>query len=117
MAWIWVIFLSFLLPELGTLFRSARICIFKSARRGTLSDFFTVMCFEAMHVVGLAMLVFIVFPELDVIKGAMLTNCVAFLPGVFGLASRNSRDSNRCIKVRISTVYMHGDMYVHDRSA
>ena len=37
-----------------------------------------------MHVVGLALLFYVVLPELDVVKGAMLTNCVAFIPAVFG---------------------------------
>ena len=106
-AWIWCIATAFLIPELGkpsfgrvlnsfkyqiqvlmtfpgTLFRSSRICIFKSARRCTFSDFLVVLLFEAMHVVGLALLFYVVLPELDVVKGAMLTNCVAFIPAVFG---------------------------------
>jgi chitin synthase len=37
-----------------------------------------------MHVIGLALLIFVVLPEIDVVKGAMLTNCVAFIPAVFG---------------------------------
>lgn len=83
-AWIWCVLAAFLIPELGTLFRSARICIFKSSRRCTFSDFVIVLFFEAAHVIGLALLVFVVLPELDVVKGAMLTNCVAFIPAVFG---------------------------------
>ena len=84
LAWIWCICFAFLLPEVGTLVRSMRIVWFKSVRRGTFSDFFVVLCFEAMHVVGLSLLMFVVLPELDVVKGAMLTNCVAFIPSVFG---------------------------------
>lgn len=42
-----------------------------------------VWVFESMHIIGLALLIFVVFPELDVVKGAMLTNCVAFLPACF----------------------------------
>jgi chitin synthase len=37
-----------------------------------------------MHTVGLALFVFVVLPELDVVKGAMITNCVAFIPAVLG---------------------------------
>ena len=37
-----------------------------------------------MHVIGLALLVFVVLPELDVVKGAMLTNSLAFIPAVLG---------------------------------
>ena len=56
----------------------------KTARRCGISDFIIVWIFESMFVVGQALLVFVVFPELDVVKGAMLTNCLAFLPGLFG---------------------------------
>ena len=34
---------------------------------------------------GMALLAFVVLPELDVVKGAMLTNCLAFIPSVFGM--------------------------------
>ena len=68
----------------GTLVRSGRICIFKSCRKSSFSDFLVVWVFESMHIVGLALLVFVVLPELDVVKGAMLTNCMAFVPAVFG---------------------------------
>ena len=37
-----------------------------------------------MHTIGLALFVFVVLPELDVVKGAMITNCVAFIPAVLG---------------------------------
>ena len=66
----------------GTAFRSARICVFKSCRRSSFSDLFVVFIFETMHVVGLTLLFFVVLPELDVVKGAMLTNCVCFIPAV-----------------------------------
>ena len=42
-----------------------------------------------MHVVGLALLVFVVLPELDVVKGAMLTNCLCFIPAVLGKVARS----------------------------
>ncbi len=67
-SWVWAVFAAFLVPELGTLFRAARIVIFKSARRPQGKDFFTVFVFETMHIVGMALLVFVVFPELDIIK-------------------------------------------------
>ena len=73
----------------GTLIRSGRICIFKSCRKSSFSDFLVVLVFESMHVVGLALLFFVVLPELDVVKGAMLTNCVAFIPAVLGKRTRS----------------------------
>ena len=73
-----------MVPELGTLFRATRICIFKSIRRSTIGDFILILFFETCHTVGLALFVFVALPQLDVVKGAMITNCVAFLPSVFG---------------------------------
>ena len=39
---------------------------------------------ETAHTIGLALLVFYVLPDIDVVKGAMLTNCLCFIPGVLG---------------------------------
>ena len=103
-AWIWCLFASFIAPEFFTFFRSFRIVAFKKTKRCTAKDWFTVWIFETMHVIGLALLVFVVFPDLDVVKGAMLTNCVAFMPAVFGMLSRNSRESKRFLKTLIDVV-------------
>ncbi len=100
--------MAFLIPELGTFFRATRIVIFKSARRCTAKDFFVVWIFETMHVVGMALLIFVVFPELDVVKGAMLTNCVAFLPALFGLMSRNSKEPRRFLKSLVDLLAIGG---------
>ncbi len=83
-AWIWCIFFVFVVPEVFTLFRSARTCLFKQARKCSFSDFLIVLIFESMHILGLSLLVYVVFPELDVVKAAMLTNCIAFIPSVLG---------------------------------
>ena len=83
-AWVWCLFFAFIAPEVGTLFRSTRMSIFKSIKRCTIGDFCLVLFFESMHTIGLALFVFIVLPQLDVVKGAMITNCVSFLPAVFG---------------------------------
>ena len=83
-AWIWCILILFALPEFGTLFRSVRMCFFKSWKKPLLSHFFLVFIMETFHVIGLALMFFAVLPELDVVKGAMLTNCVCFIPGLLG---------------------------------
>ncbi|XP_047473988.1 chitin synthase chs-2-like isoform X2 [Penaeus chinensis] len=97
--WAWMLLLCFIVPESGTLFRSVRMCVFKSHKRPFFGDFFWVFVFESLHTVGTALLVYLVLPDLDVIKGAMLTNCVAFVPGVFGLLSRNKKESMVAVKV------------------
>nr|QPN96974.1 chitin synthase 1 variant a [Riptortus pedestris] len=90
-AWSWCLLLAFAIPEIGTLIRALRICVFKSWRRPPFSDFLWVLAMESLHVAGLASLFLIVLPELDVVKGAMLTNCVCFTPALISLLSRNTK--------------------------
>lgn len=54
---------------------------------------------ESLHTIGVALLFFKVLPELDVVKGAMITNCLCIIPAILTLLSRNSRDSKRFVKV------------------
>lgn len=61
--------------------------------------FFQIFIAETMYTVGLCLLVFIVLPDLDVIKAAMLTNCVCFVPAVLSLLSRHSDEPRRPLKV------------------
>jgi len=107
-AWTWCLFFAFLIPEVGTLIRSGRICIFKSCRRSSFSDLLVVWVFESMHVIGLALLVFVVLPELDVVKGAMLTNSLAFIPAVLGLLSRHQKESRRFLKILMDLIAIGG---------
>ncbi|XP_071550893.1 chitin synthase chs-2 isoform X4 [Panulirus ornatus] len=97
--WAWVLLFCFIVPELGTWFRSTRMCVFKSWKKPPFGDFFWVLLFETLHTVGTGLLVYLVLPDLDVIKGAMLTNCVAFIPGLFGLLSRTRKESRVALKV------------------
>ncbi|XP_024224435.1 chitin synthase chs-2 isoform X2 [Bombus vosnesenskii] len=102
-AWIWCIIIAFAVPEFGTLIRSTRICIFKSWKKPPASHFLLVFLMETFHVTGLALMFMAVLPELDVVKGAMLTNCVCFVPGLLGLLSRNKNkdESKRFVLVLI----------------
>ncbi|GFY72001.1 chitin synthase chs-2 [Trichonephila inaurata madagascariensis] len=98
-AWIWGVFFVLVIPECFTLFRSFRICVFKSYKKPKLLSFLSVFIAETLSTVGLCLLVFIVLPELDVIKAAMLTNCVCFVPGVLSLLARNKDEARRPLKV------------------
>ncbi|XP_018343297.1 PREDICTED: uncharacterized protein LOC108749229 isoform X1 [Trachymyrmex septentrionalis] len=102
-AWIWCIIIAFTVPEFGTLVRSIRMCIFKSWKKPQSMHFLVVSIMETFHVVGLALMFLAVLPELDVVKGAMLTNCVCFVPGLLGLLSRNKSkdDSKRFVLVLV----------------
>ncbi|CAG9769089.1 unnamed protein product [Ceutorhynchus assimilis] len=98
-AWMWCLFFAFCVPQLGALFRSTRMCYFKSSKRPPFSHFLMIFVPETAHTIGLALLFFYVLPDLDVVKGAMLTNCLCFVPAVLGLLSRNNKESSRFIKV------------------
>ncbi|XP_063708773.1 chitin synthase chs-2-like [Culicoides brevitarsis] len=87
-AWIWCLIFAFGVPELGTFVRALRICWFKNNRKPTYGEIAIVAACEILSVTGLAMFVFLILPELDVIKGVMLMNCVCFLPSVFSIISR-----------------------------
>ncbi|XP_059060464.1 chitin synthase chs-2 isoform X2 [Achroia grisella] len=98
-AWMWAILAAYAIPEIGTLIRSVRICFFKSSKRATSAQFIVVFIAESLHTIGMAILFFKILPEMDVVKGAMLTNCLCIVPAILGLLSRNSRDSKRFVKV------------------
>jgi chitin synthase len=97
-AWIWVVMIAYAVPEIGVFIRSARICFFKTLKVPTKSHFLFVFLMETVHVVGLVLLVFVVLPELDSVKAAMLTNCLCVIPGMFGLLSRTSKEGRRAVK-------------------
>ncbi|KAF4523723.1 hypothetical protein B566_EDAN011587 [Ephemera danica] len=86
-AWVWVLFFSILAPELGCFLRSGRILLFKpmSWSRPYLRDFMVVMATETCGIVGVSMLAFSVLPDLDVLKGVMLTNCLCLVPAIIAL--------------------------------
>ncbi|XP_042909493.1 chitin synthase chs-2 [Parasteatoda tepidariorum] len=112
--WIWSLFLALIVPELFALFRSTRICVFKSYKKPKLFTFISLFIGETLYAVGLSLLVFIVLPDLDVIKAAMLTNCVCFIPSVLGLLSRHSGEAKRPVKVifDILAILIQGTSFV-----
>jgi chitin synthase len=90
-SWIWALFFVLITPELFVLFRSARMCIFKSYRRPSKRVFLTVILFESLHIIGIVVLIYVALPSLDVVRGVMLTSCICFVPGVLGILSRNRK--------------------------
>lgn len=84
-AWLWAIVFAFCFPEFLTFFRSVRICFFKNVDIPDLSQQFWISFFEILHVIGLAILSFSILPNLDAVKGIMLTNCLCFIPAFLGL--------------------------------
>jgi chitin synthase len=85
--WIWCLFFAFAVPEVLSFLRSTRICFFKTVEKPTPLQFLVVFIAETLRTIGTGLLVFVILPTLDVVKGAMLTNCLCFFPGVLGKAS------------------------------
>lgn len=103
-AYMWCLLFAFAIPQLGVLFRSTRMCYFKSSKRPLFAHFLVIFLVETGHTIGLALLIFHILPDIDVVKGAMLTNCLCFVPAVLGLLSRNNKESQRFIKVIIDLI-------------
>lgn len=79
--WIWCLFIAFVVPEVATLLFSLKDCVFKKVEKCSLRDFIVVSIFELLHILGQVILVFKVLPDLDVVKGSCLFNCVSIFPG------------------------------------
>lgn len=50
-----------------------------------LMDFVNYFITESLPAVGNAILVFAILPDMDVVRGAMLTNGVCFIPACVGM--------------------------------
>ncbi|XP_034664927.1 chitin synthase chs-2 isoform X2 [Drosophila subobscura] len=100
-AWIWALMIAYALPEIGALIRSARICFFKTFKVPKTGHFLFVWLMESFNAMGTALLMFVVLPQIDAIQGAMLTNCLCVIPGIFGLLSRTSKEGKRFVKAII----------------
>lgn len=53
---------------------------------------------ETLHIIGINLLVFVVLPSVESIQGAMLTHCVALVPGVLAMLTRHE-DSQKGLNV------------------
>ncbi|XP_030374775.1 chitin synthase chs-2 isoform X2 [Scaptodrosophila lebanonensis] len=100
-AWIWALMIAYALPEIGSLIRSARICFFKTFKVPKKGHFLFVWLMETFSALGTALLMFVVLPQIDAIQGAMLTNCLCVVPGIFGLFSRTAKEGKRFVKAII----------------
>ena len=97
-AWMWAISFAFAIPEIGTFVRAARICFFKNIQNPKTRHFLFVLFMEIVHVIGMGILSFNILPNLDVIKGLMLTNCVCLFPGILNLISHSIHEPKIAMK-------------------
>ena len=72
--WIWCIFFAFAAPNVGAFFRSLRVWLFKFQKLPRMTTFLFVFTMEMFHVIGLALLVFLILPEMDVLRAMVLGN-------------------------------------------
>src|SRR5215475_2740525 len=85
--WIWCLFFAYIVPEIFAFLRASRICFFKKVTKPTILQFCVVATAETLRTIGTGLLVFMLLPNLNVVKGAMLTNCLCFVPGLIGKAT------------------------------
>ncbi|XP_026727307.1 chitin synthase chs-2-like [Trichoplusia ni] len=103
-AWLWAAFIAFSIPELGVFLRSVRICAFKTVHKPTFLQFALALLIETLHTIGIALLVLMILPELDVVKGAMLMNAMCFVPGVLSAISRDRTEPRYTMKIVIDVL-------------
>ncbi|XP_065572052.1 chitin synthase chs-2-like isoform X2 [Artemia franciscana] len=94
-AWTWCIFFVFAAPEVFALGRSFRMVLFKNWKTPEFGEFLLFLTFETLHTVGVAVFVFMVLPEIDVFKGAMLTNAACLFPAMLCMLARSQKEKNR----------------------
>jgi chitin synthase len=83
-SWVWCLFFAYAIPEVMAFARSVRICFFKNALKPSVLEISAVALAETLRTIGTGLLIFVVLPVIDVVKGAMLTNCLCFVPGLLG---------------------------------
>ncbi|XP_050669980.1 chitin synthase chs-2-like isoform X2 [Leptidea sinapis] len=88
--WLWAALIVFSVPEIGVFLRSVRVCFFKTASKPSIWIFILAFLIETLQTIGIATLVLLILPELDVVKGAMLMNALCIIPGFLNAFTRDS---------------------------
>lgn len=66
---------------------------------------------DTLHTIGIALLVLIVLPELDVVKGAMIMNALCIIPGILNAFSHDSlTDSKYYMKLVFDVLAVSAQM-------
>ncbi|CAD6197537.1 unnamed protein product [Caenorhabditis auriculariae] len=86
--WVWATLLALCAPEALCFVRSLHRTMFKNVKRPTFMQFMVVLLIESLHSIGVGILVFRIFPDLDAVTAAQLTNAMCFVPSVLSLISR-----------------------------
>ncbi|PAV79546.1 hypothetical protein WR25_20899 isoform B [Diploscapter pachys] len=86
--WVWATLMAVCAPEAMCFIRSLHRTMFKNVKRPTLMQFLVVLIIESLHAIGVGILVFRIFPDLDAITASQLTNAMCFIPAILSLLSR-----------------------------
>ena len=79
--WLWAIFFSFVAPEFFTFFRNFRIFFMKHhSEYPQKREFFIILTFETLHVLGTSILFLLAFPSLDSMTAILASSAVEFFP-------------------------------------
>jgi chitin synthase len=107
-AWLWCLFFAYAAPQIGSFFRSLRFCLFKFQHMPKVHHFLFVCFMELCHTAGLALLVFIVLPGMDTLRGLVLTAGFATIPSFLLLLTRIQKNSEG--KSKISWLWLFLDI-------
>ncbi|XP_022698003.1 uncharacterized protein LOC111265514 isoform X4 [Varroa jacobsoni] len=83
--WTWVLLLCLITPECLKLLVSVKLCLFKPIIWPSATTLGLTLFMEGLHAFGCAWLTFGILPKLNVVHGAMLANCVFFVPAMIRL--------------------------------
>ncbi|CAI5440716.1 unnamed protein product [Caenorhabditis angaria] len=86
--WVWATLLSLSAPEALCFVRSMHRTMFRNVKRPTFIQFCFVLIIESLHSIGVGILVFRIFPDLDAVTAVQLTNAMCFVPAILSLISR-----------------------------
>ncbi|OQR71563.1 hypothetical protein BIW11_10914, partial [Tropilaelaps mercedesae] len=92
-SWTWILLLCLVVPECLKLLASVKLCMFKPVVWPSLATISLTLVMEGLHASGCALMTFGILPELNVVRGAMLANCVFFVPALLRLSYCTSLQS------------------------
>merc|ERR1711892_234093 len=98
-AWIWAIAFAFCVPQAFSFGRSLRKFLFKFTKLPSFLDFMFVLFMELCQTVGLAVLCYLVLPEMDSVSAIILTSSLALVPSLLLMLSRFQEDNDRTSRI------------------
>ncbi|XP_057322393.1 uncharacterized protein LOC130665811 [Microplitis mediator] len=100
--WISCLMIAFIVPEMINSF----VCFYKSKERPSRIQLLSVLIPETFHVIGITLMIFVILPEIDIMRFWLLCVWFVFDMGLLNLISRFSDRRN----VKNNTVFIVGDV-------